>query len=68
MKRLSALLLALAALMLVQFDPVRADGYYRAYRHHGVRVAYADEREIQHATDAGALVCCRGAGVRVRSR
>ena len=41
MKRLSALLLAVAALMLAQFDPVRADGYYRPYRHHGVRVAYA---------------------------
>jgi hypothetical protein len=40
-KRLSAVLLALAALTPVQFDPVRADGYYRPYRHHGVRVAYA---------------------------
>ena len=39
MKRLSAFLLALAALTLAQFDPVMADGY-RHYRHH--RVAYAE--------------------------
>jgi hypothetical protein len=40
-KRLSAFLLALGALMLAQLDPVMADGYYRHYRHHAARVAYA---------------------------
>ncbi len=41
MKRASAVLLALAALTLAQFDPVLADGFYRHYRHHAARVAYA---------------------------
>jgi hypothetical protein len=39
-KRLSAFLLALAALTLAQLDPVTADGPYR-YGHHAARVAYA---------------------------
>jgi hypothetical protein len=39
-KRASAVLLALAALTLAQFDPVLADGFNRHYRHHAARVAY----------------------------
>jgi hypothetical protein len=57
-KRLSAIALAIplvvAALTLAQLDPAVADGFFRQYRHHGDRVAYAaPDRAYENVCSAG---------------
>ena len=53
MKRHLAVLFAFTALTLARFDPVMADGFYHQYRHHSVRVDFAEPNLTHDACSVG---------------